>query len=149
MRAAFAAGGVLIVGGWVDAKKSVGYVDWALLLLVGSALGVSKAITNSGLASYAGNAIRESGMSASTSLYVLYGFTMVYTALCAWGRWKFLVFFIGTLFSAEIWGPGCLRPSESSMKKRSPMKVETDALYTNFSDGPRVNTFLQTSSCFS
>jgi len=77
VRAAFAAGGVLIVGGWVDAKKSVGYVDWALLLLVGSALGLSKAIANSGLAGYAGNAIRESGMSASASLYLLYGFTMV------------------------------------------------------------------------
>lgn len=77
MRAAFAAGGILIVGGWVDAKKSVGYVDWSLLLLVGSALGLSKAIANSGLAGYAGNAIRESGMSASASLYLLYGFTMV------------------------------------------------------------------------
>lgn len=79
VRAAFAAGGVLIVGGWVDAKKAVGYVDWALLLLVGSALGLSKAIANSGLADYAGEAIRDSGMSASASLYVLYGFTMVRT----------------------------------------------------------------------
>lgn len=77
VRAAFAAGGVLMVGGWVDPKKSVGYVDWALLLLVGSALGLSKAIANSGLAGYAGNAIKESGMSASASLYLLYGFTMV------------------------------------------------------------------------
>lgn len=71
------AGGVLIVGGWVDARKAVGHVDWALLLLVGSALGLSKAICNSGLAGYAGDAIRTSGMSASASLYVLYGFTMV------------------------------------------------------------------------
>lgn len=77
VRAAFVAGGILIVGGWVEAKKCVGYVDWALLLLVGSALGLSRAISNSGLAGYAGNAIRESGMSASTSLYVLCGFTMV------------------------------------------------------------------------
>lgn len=76
-RAAFVAGGLLMVGGWVDSRKAVGYVDWALLLLVGSALGLSKAISNSGLAGYAGNAIRESGMSASASLYVLYGFTMV------------------------------------------------------------------------
>lgn len=61
----------------MDPKKCVGYVDWALLLLVGSALGLSKAIANSGLAGYAGNAIRESGMSASASLYIIYGFTMV------------------------------------------------------------------------
>lgn len=71
------AGGVLIVGGWVDARKAVGHVDWSLLLLVGSALGLSKAISNSGLADYAGEAIRNSGMSASASIYVLYGFTMV------------------------------------------------------------------------
>ncbi|CAN0127521.1 unnamed protein product [Pylaiella littoralis] len=81
VRAAFAAGGVLMLGGWVDPKKSVGYVDWALLLLVGSALGLSKAIANSGLAGYAGNAIKESGMSASASLYLLYGFTMICTEL--------------------------------------------------------------------
>ncbi|CAM9577422.1 unnamed protein product [Scytosiphon promiscuus] len=81
VRAAFVAGGVLIVGGWVNPKRSVGYVDWALLLLVGSALGLSKAISNSGLAGYAGNAIKESGMSASASLYLLYGFTMVCTEL--------------------------------------------------------------------
>lgn len=72
-----AAGGVLIIGGWVDARKAVGYVDWGLLLLVGSALGLSKAISNSGLADYAGEAIRDSGMSASASIFVLYGFTMV------------------------------------------------------------------------
>ncbi|CAM9526145.1 unnamed protein product, partial [Sphacelaria rigidula] len=77
VRAAMAAGGVLIIGGWVDARKAVGYVDWALLLLVGSALGLSKAISNSGLADYAGEAIKDSGMSASASIFVLYGFTMV------------------------------------------------------------------------
>ena len=66
-----------MVGGWVDPRKAVDYVDWALLLLVGSALGLSKAITNSGLAGYAGEAIRKSGMSASASIYVLFGFTMV------------------------------------------------------------------------
>eukprot|EP00903_Cladosiphon_okamuranus_P007707 g7469.t1 len=81
VRAAFAAGGVLIVGGWVDPKRSIGYVDWGLLLLVGSALGLSKAIANSGLAGYAGNAIKTSGMSASASLYLLYGFTMICTEL--------------------------------------------------------------------
>lgn len=110
VRAAFAAAGILIVGGWVDAKKSVGYVDWALLLLVGSALGLSKAISNSGLASYAGNAIRESGMSASTSLYVLYGFTMVWTASGrrGGGRVHICFGFFG-LFSDKNLGAGWLR----------------------------------------
>lgn len=55
----------------------MGYVDWALLLLIGSALGLSKGIANSGLADYVGGAIRNSGMSAEASVFVLYGFTMV------------------------------------------------------------------------
>lgn len=77
VQAAFAAGAILIFGGWVDAKKTVGYVDWSLLLLIGSALGLSKGIVNSGLADYVGGAIRDSGISAEGSLFVLYAFTMV------------------------------------------------------------------------
>lgn len=77
MQAAFTAGAILIFGGWVDAKKTVGFVDWSLLLLIGSALGLSKGIVNSGLADYVGGAIRSSGISADASLFVLYGFTMV------------------------------------------------------------------------
>ena len=79
MQAAFAAGAVLILGGWVDAKKIVGYIDWSLLLLIGSALGLSKGIVNSGLAGYVGRAIRDSGISPDASLFVLYAFTMVRT----------------------------------------------------------------------
>lgn len=77
VQAAFTAGAVLIFGGWVDAKKTVGYVDWSLLLLIGSALGLSRGIVNSGLADYVGGAIRDSGISADASLFVLYAFTMV------------------------------------------------------------------------
>lgn len=77
VQAAFAAGAILVLGGWVDAKKTVGYVDWGLLLLIGSALGLSKGIVNSGLADYVGSAIRDSGMSAEGSLFVVYAFTMV------------------------------------------------------------------------
>lgn len=77
MRAAFAACAVLILGGWVDAEQAVRHVNWRLLLLIGSALGFSKAIGNSGLADLAGDAIKESGMSPAASLYVLFGFTMV------------------------------------------------------------------------
>lgn len=77
VQAAFTAGAILIFGGWVDAKKTVGYVDWSLLLLIGSALGLSKGIVNSGLANFIGGAIRDSGISADASLFVLYAFTMV------------------------------------------------------------------------
>ncbi|CAM9142570.1 unnamed protein product [Hapterophycus canaliculatus] len=81
VQAAFTVGAILIFGGWVDAKKTVGYVDWSLLLLIGSALGLSKGIVNSGLADYVGGAIRDSGISAEASLFVLYAFTMTCTEL--------------------------------------------------------------------
>lgn len=61
----------------MDAKHAVGHVNWGLLLLIGSALGFSKAMANSGLADFAGRAVRESGMSESASLYALFGLTMV------------------------------------------------------------------------
>lgn len=68
---------MLLLAGWVDANQAVGHVNWGLLLLIGSALGFSKAIANSGLAAFAGRAVRESGMSPSASLYALFGLTMV------------------------------------------------------------------------
>lgn len=77
VRAVFAACAVVILGGWIDASRAVGYVDWPLLVLIGSALGLSKAIVNSGLARYAADAVRESGISRSASIYVLFAFTMV------------------------------------------------------------------------
>lgn len=95
IRAVFAACGVLLVGGWVDAKQAAGHVNWGLLLLIGSALGFSKAMANSGLADMAGRVVRESGMSESASLYALFGLTMVssrsnigrFVVLCT-RRWR-------------------------------------------------------------
>ena len=63
--------------GWVDASRAVGCINWRLLVLMGSALGFSKSIVNSGLAERAGEAIRDSGMTPWASLLVLFGFTMV------------------------------------------------------------------------
>ncbi|CAM9900128.1 unnamed protein product, partial [Sphacelaria rigidula] len=77
VQAAFSAGAILIFGGWIDAKQTVGYVDWALLLLIGSALGLSKGIENSGLADYVGSAIQNSGVSAEGSVFIIYAFTVV------------------------------------------------------------------------
>ena len=67
----------MILGGWVDAKNAVACINWRLLLLIGSALGLSKGVVNSGLATYVGAAIRNSGMSADGSLFVVCAFTMV------------------------------------------------------------------------
>lgn len=82
----------MVLGGWVHAKKAVGHVNWRLLLLIGSALGLSKGVVNSGLASYVGSAIRNSGMSADCSLFVICAFTMVSQAsvifsVCAGPFW--------------------------------------------------------------
>lgn len=68
---------MLILGGLVDDKLAVGYVDWGLLLLIGSAHGFSKSVVNSGLAGMVGGAIRESGIGPSSSVFCLFGFTMV------------------------------------------------------------------------
>ncbi|CAN0490683.1 unnamed protein product, partial [Hapterophycus canaliculatus] len=51
VQAAFLAGGIMVLGGWVNAKEAVGHINWRLLLLIGSALGLSKGVVNSGLAS--------------------------------------------------------------------------------------------------
>lgn len=73
----FAAVAVLIVGGWIDAKGAVGHVDWAVLVLMGSALGLSRAIVNSGLARLVGLAVRHLGSGRWTSLLLLLGWTTV------------------------------------------------------------------------
>lgn len=77
VRVSFAGCAVLILGGWVKAELAVGCVDWELLLLIGSSLGLSKAIPNSGLASLAGDAMKASGMSHWASLCFLFGFSTV------------------------------------------------------------------------
>lgn len=77
METEFAAGAVLIFGGWIDAKKTVSYIDWPLLLLIGSALGLSKGVVNSGLSDYIGGGIKDSGMNAHFALAFTYGLTMV------------------------------------------------------------------------
>jgi di/tricarboxylate transporter len=42
---------VLLIGlGFISAKEAVSYIDWPLLLLIGSALGISRAMDESGLA---------------------------------------------------------------------------------------------------
>lgn len=83
---------MLVLGGWVDARQAVGHVNWGLLVLIGSALGFSKAVINSGLADFAASGIRESGMSPSASVFALFGFTMVSVRACTGsgaGAWAF------------------------------------------------------------
>ncbi|CAM9919403.1 unnamed protein product, partial [Phaeothamnion confervicola] len=80
-RAAMSVGVLLCLGGWVSSRKAVQYVDWGLLLLIGSALGLSKAIVSSGLAAYVGDGIKDSGITPHGSIWLLYIFVMVMTEI--------------------------------------------------------------------
>jgi len=67
-----AAAAFLVMGGWVNAKKAVGYVHWDLLLLIGSMLGISRSLVNSGLAEMIGEGIKNSGLPPLGALFVVY-----------------------------------------------------------------------------
>jgi Sodium:sulfate symporter transmembrane region len=57
VQAAMAAIAALLITGAIEARKAVSYVDWGLLLLIGSAIGLSQAMSNSGLARYVGESL--------------------------------------------------------------------------------------------
>eukprot|EP00953_Heterococcus_sp_UTEX-ZZ885_P012833 7337-Heterococcus_DN1.PRE.3 len=52
VQGAMAAIAALLITGAIEARRAVSYVDWGLLLLIGSAIGLSQAMSNSGLARY-------------------------------------------------------------------------------------------------
>eukprot|EP00283_Hemiselmis_rufescens_P021007 CAMPEP_0173438824 /NCGR_PEP_ID=MMETSP1357-20121228/20619_1 /TAXON_ID=77926 /ORGANISM="Hemiselmis rufescens, Strain PCC563" /LENGTH=387 /DNA_ID=CAMNT_0014404145 /DNA_START=1 /DNA_END=1164 /DNA_ORIENTATION=- len=79
LQAAMSAAAFLVVGGWVDAKKATTYVPWDLMLLIGSMLGVSRSITESGLADTIGKGVKDAGMSPQATLFFLFAITQVMT----------------------------------------------------------------------
>mmetsp|Transcript_10053 Transcript_10053/g.15124 ORF Transcript_10053/g.15124 Transcript_10053/m.15124 type:complete len:720 (-) Transcript_10053:28-2187(-) len=81
VQAAMAAAVVLIVFGFISAKEAVQYVDWSLLLLIGSALGLSKAVDKSGLAGYVADFIADAGFNDRLSLLIILLFTIAMTEL--------------------------------------------------------------------
>jgi len=81
VQSAMTAAALLVAGGWIDAKKAAGYVAWELMLLIGSMLGMSTAITSSGLADIVGTAMKNAGMSPLGSLFLVYGITTVMTEI--------------------------------------------------------------------
>jgi len=65
---------VFVLAGWVKATEVSKIVDWRLLTLIGSALGLSTAIQKSGLASSLARLILEAGLPKAlvpTSLFVV------------------------------------------------------------------------------
>ena len=81
VQAAMVAAALLVMVGWIDSKTAVSHVDWDLLLLIGSMLAFSRAMVTSGLANMIGNSIKDSGISALGSLFLIYGITTVITEL--------------------------------------------------------------------
>jgi di/tricarboxylate transporter len=57
VQGAMAAIAALLITGAIEARKAVSYVDWGLLLLIGCAIGLSQAMSNSGLARYVGESL--------------------------------------------------------------------------------------------
>mmetsp|Transcript_34307 Transcript_34307/g.81834 ORF Transcript_34307/g.81834 Transcript_34307/m.81834 type:complete len:216 (-) Transcript_34307:464-1111(-) len=81
VQAAMAAAALNVFGGWVDAKLAVSYVPWDLMLLIGSMLGVSRAITNSGLAEFIADGVKNAGFGPQTALFFVYAVTNIMTEL--------------------------------------------------------------------
>jgi di/tricarboxylate transporter len=81
VQAAMVAAAILVMVGWIDSKTAVSYVDWDLLLLIGSMLGFSRAMVTSGLANMIGTGIKESGISPLGSLFLIYGVTTLITEI--------------------------------------------------------------------
>jgi len=102
VQAAMAAAAFNIFGGWVDAKGAVSLVPWDLLLLIGSMLGLSHAIDESGLADMIGDAIKEAGIGAHASLFLVYGITNVLTELTTNNAAAGLIFPISVKMSSKI-----------------------------------------------
>eukprot|EP00928_Gymnodinium_smaydae_P072117 TRINITY_DN55537_c0_g1_i1.p1 TRINITY_DN55537_c0_g1~~TRINITY_DN55537_c0_g1_i1.p1 ORF type:complete len:695 (+),score=169.61 TRINITY_DN55537_c0_g1_i1:157-2241(+) len=72
---------VFVLGGWVKSWEIERVVDWHLLTLIGSALGISRAVTNSGLSSMAAAAVMRAGLPPRGAMALLFFVTMVTTEL--------------------------------------------------------------------
>eukprot|EP00961_Rhodomonas_salina_P303300 3941185-Rhodomonas_salina.5 len=81
VQGAMAAAALNVLGGWIDPKLAVSYVPWELLLLIGSMLGMSQAITTSGLAELVANAVKNSGVEPGGALFLIYAATTIMTEL--------------------------------------------------------------------
>jgi di/tricarboxylate transporter len=81
VQAGFTCAAILVLGGWIPATDAVSYVDWGLLLLIGSSLGLSSAVLNSGMAGYIGEAIQSANMPAQGVVFLLYAVTSLLTEL--------------------------------------------------------------------
>jgi len=70
-----------LVGGWVEPAEVRDCVDWNLLILIGSALGLATAVQVSGLSSKAALMVERSHLGRRGTVFVLFFFTMILAEL--------------------------------------------------------------------
>jgi len=72
---------LFVAGGWVHPKQIRECVDWNLMILIGSALGVSAAVQESGLSAEVAHLVKQANLGPWGSVYLLFIFTTVVTEL--------------------------------------------------------------------
>eukprot|EP00747_Dinoflagellata_sp_TGD_P101219 gnl/TRDRNA2_/TRDRNA2_168277_c0_seq1.p1 gnl/TRDRNA2_/TRDRNA2_168277_c0~~gnl/TRDRNA2_/TRDRNA2_168277_c0_seq1.p1 ORF type:complete len:381 (+),score=42.57 gnl/TRDRNA2_/TRDRNA2_168277_c0_seq1:32-1144(+) len=72
---------IFTLGGWVDAREIPSVIDWHLLILIGSALGLSQAVRSSGLSALIALGVKALGLPPRGSAMLLYLATMITTEL--------------------------------------------------------------------
>jgi len=72
---------IFVFGGWVEPKRIRECVDWNLMILIGSALGLSAAVRESGLSAGVASIVKSANLGPWGSVYLLYFFTMLITEL--------------------------------------------------------------------
>lgn len=72
---------IFVLGGWVEPREIREVVDWYLLILIGSALGLSLAVVNSGLSTAMANLVKAARLPPWGALIVLFFVTLVTTEL--------------------------------------------------------------------
>jgi len=70
-----------VLGGWIPPREVREAVDWNLLMLIGSALGLAQAVQSSGLSGEAAKLVLHAGLSPAGSVALLFLLVMVVTEL--------------------------------------------------------------------
>jgi len=72
---------LFVLGGWVRAADIRSIIDWQLLILIGSALGLAQGMTSSGLANGLAQGVLQSGLPRALAPAMLFLVIMVVTEL--------------------------------------------------------------------
>mmetsp|Transcript_23543 Transcript_23543/g.56159 ORF Transcript_23543/g.56159 Transcript_23543/m.56159 type:complete len:821 (+) Transcript_23543:120-2582(+) len=81
VQAAMAATALVVLGGWVDARKAVGLIPWDLLVLIASMLGISRALETSGLADFIAQGVQNAGLGPRGALFLVFAVTTTVTEI--------------------------------------------------------------------